>query len=113
MKYVLTGLNCTLEEYSDKALEEYLITHVKTEVAKCSSLRLCGEIKELSINRPTIKRPLGLSRYHHRVYLQALTLNLGLGNRANLPGFDRAETCTICAEYGIQTKLDEIHFAIR
>ena len=51
--------------------------------------------------------------YLHKVFIQALTFNLGLGNKANLPGFDQTEVCMICSEYRIQAKLDEIHFAIR
>ena len=110
---VLNLLDCSLEEYSDIRLEEYLVKQVNEEVAGCSSLRLCGEVKELAVNRPTISRPDGLSRFQLKVYFQLLTFNFGLGNRASLLGYDRTEVCTVCAEYGINVKLDEVHFTIR
>ena len=113
VKHVLDILNCSLEEYSDKRLEEYLINKVNEEITKCSSLRLCGEVKELSVNRPTVTRPIGLSRFQQKIYFQLLTFNFGLGNRASLPGYDRTEVCTVCSEYGINVQLNEVHFTIR
>ena len=44
VKLVLSLLDCSLEEYSDSHLEEYLVKQVNEEVARCSSLRLCGEV---------------------------------------------------------------------
>lgn len=110
---MLKILNCSLEEFSDNLLEEYLISQVNNEVRNYSSLRLCGEVKELSVNRPTISRPPGLSRFQQKIYFQLFTFNFGLGNRANLPGYDKTEVCTICSEYGVNTPLNEAHFTIR
>ena len=113
MEHVLDKLGCSLEEYSDKKLEEYLIKNLNEEIAACPSLRLLDPIKELSILRPTVTRPVGISEEHLRAFYLLATMNFGIGNRGGLEGFNASKECMVCAEYGITAKLDEIHFALR
>ena len=113
VEYILGKLGCSLEEFSDKRLEENMIQTLNREIESCPSLRLLGPVKELSILRPTVGRPVGLSAEHARAFYLLATLNFGLGNRGGLEGFNVSKECTVCAEYGMQAKLDEIHFAFR
>ena len=113
VEYVLNKLDCSLEDFTDKRLEEYMIKKLNSEIASYPSLRLLGNITELSILRPTLKRPVGLSEELSRAFYQLATLNFGVGNRGGLEGFNASKECTVCAEYGITVLLDEIHFALR
>ena len=90
-----------------------MISEVNREMEACSSLRLLDTCKELSVRTPVIRRPMGLTDEQATGFFQLVTFNFGLGNRAGFKNCDSMISCELCAEYGIEADLNEIHFSLR